>query len=399
MTEQEQAQALARWLDQPAGTPPPEGLDADVIESVYALHPDAAPALSLSADDILAGMDGFGVADEASQPAAEGMPPTPVRVATPWWRAANRVAGIGVLLATAATLMLVLLPVTFDQAESPVVGAVDMAENRSAATVPDPIVSVAEAEPEVEASAEVVASAGATAAAQTGPMDAYTAAGDAVADAGEIVQNEYRMEQQQRFGEGNLIPELQAAGDELDAVAVLDEIAPPSAVRTRRAEPSELGPGAVRQDIAFGLAEQAETKTERTDASARSGAVPTDLDDSWRSSVDAGTLGDIDRALAMAEAEARAGRPAQAAEAVIGYLGYPDLAGQYIAGRTAQWYLDAGDVGAANSAIQRGLALSSDNTSFRSLLLLLYGDVLQRQGNPQGADVQWSEAAALNRSR
>ena len=44
MTPDEQATQLATWLDQPAGAEAPEGLDADVVEAVYALRPDLAPA-------------------------------------------------------------------------------------------------------------------------------------------------------------------------------------------------------------------------------------------------------------------------------------------------------------------------------------------------------------------
>jgi len=53
MTEEEQARLLAEWLDAPAGTPPPEGIDADALETAYMLRPDLAPPLRDLADDIL----------------------------------------------------------------------------------------------------------------------------------------------------------------------------------------------------------------------------------------------------------------------------------------------------------------------------------------------------------
>ncbi len=51
MNEQQQAQALAQWLER--GGPPPEGLDPEVLATVYALRPDLAPEPTLGADDIL----------------------------------------------------------------------------------------------------------------------------------------------------------------------------------------------------------------------------------------------------------------------------------------------------------------------------------------------------------
>lgn len=51
--EETQAESLARWLEQPPGTPPPEDVDIDVLEAMYALRPELAPAPRLSVDDIL----------------------------------------------------------------------------------------------------------------------------------------------------------------------------------------------------------------------------------------------------------------------------------------------------------------------------------------------------------
>lgn len=54
--EENQARALADWLEAPPGTDPPEGVDDDVLEAIYALHPERAPAPRVSVDDILAGV-------------------------------------------------------------------------------------------------------------------------------------------------------------------------------------------------------------------------------------------------------------------------------------------------------------------------------------------------------
>lgn len=53
MSVEQQAQALADWLADNPGAEPPAGVDTDVIEAVYSLRPDLAPAPRVSMDDIL----------------------------------------------------------------------------------------------------------------------------------------------------------------------------------------------------------------------------------------------------------------------------------------------------------------------------------------------------------
>lgn len=55
MNTETQASLLAEWLDHP-GTPPPEGLDPEVVQAAIALRPELAPAPSVTVDDILAGI-------------------------------------------------------------------------------------------------------------------------------------------------------------------------------------------------------------------------------------------------------------------------------------------------------------------------------------------------------
>jgi hypothetical protein len=76
-TIEEQAAQLARWLDEHPGSAPPEGVDPDVLESIYALRPDLAPAPSFSVDDILADIttgpfaDILAVTDSTEPPGGE----------------------------------------------------------------------------------------------------------------------------------------------------------------------------------------------------------------------------------------------------------------------------------------------------------------------------------------
>jgi hypothetical protein len=69
MSDETQAQALAEWLAAPPGTAPPSGLDPEVIEAVYALRPEMAPAPRVSVEDILADVvSGPVSAPDASEP-------------------------------------------------------------------------------------------------------------------------------------------------------------------------------------------------------------------------------------------------------------------------------------------------------------------------------------------
>ncbi len=52
MTEEQQAQWLAQWLEDPT-SPPPEGLDPEVIEALGVLRPDWVPNARVTVQDIL----------------------------------------------------------------------------------------------------------------------------------------------------------------------------------------------------------------------------------------------------------------------------------------------------------------------------------------------------------
>ncbi len=57
MSENHEAQALARWLEEHPGQAPPADVDPEVIEALYALRPDLAPAPDLRIEDILAAVE------------------------------------------------------------------------------------------------------------------------------------------------------------------------------------------------------------------------------------------------------------------------------------------------------------------------------------------------------
>ena len=96
MTPEEQAQNLAEWLEQNPGSPAPEDVDPQVVEAVYVLRPDLAPAPRVTVDSILERVEEGPYAAEKS-PAAR-----PVRPRMWAWR------GLGGLAAAAAVLLIAL---------------------------------------------------------------------------------------------------------------------------------------------------------------------------------------------------------------------------------------------------------------------------------------------------
>lgn len=465
MTEQEQAQALSRWLEQPAGTPPPEGLDPEVVESVYAMRPDLAPELTLGADDILAGFDfGSAIAPEIGDESpgvvtlSDGgapMPQTPVKEAPKPLFSANRVAGLGVLMATAATLLLVALPAIQSDLSRMEPGAVQSEEVAAMPSAPssarqaDPIASVADEEGEGWAEAEAdepVQIADAKQQANTElPVEdlALEVEGDAVADAGDLDQAdgydknmEYAPEQRARMtGEDTLIPEVQAGlakdGASDDAVVALDEdlelaeeefaapaTAPPmeavpsadygyeggayedvDSVESKKSRPSKRNQKKDRADQS-GADLQTAAAAEEVAQSSRDQANPDDYDPSfWRATTDAATAAEVDKALTAARAEAQLGNHAKAGEIMSAMVKPPSDAGAFAAIEAAQYLLQAGDTRGALTIAQRGLGFTSGDSAVRSKLYTLYGLALDAGGNSAEAEVQYEEASRLNRSR
>jgi hypothetical protein len=121
--------ALHAWLNSPPGQPPPATLDAAVIEAATALRPDLAPPLRVTIDDVLAEL--------SEGPLAESAPPTPISLdaarkrRVPWWAW----SGIGVAAMAATTLLFV----------APIAHMVDKAPSYKAA---GPVTGVATRSPQ-----------------------------------------------------------------------------------------------------------------------------------------------------------------------------------------------------------------------------------------------------------
>lgn len=122
MTEDQQAELLARWLEE--GGPPPGGVDDDALEAMFALRPNLAPGPRLSVDDILAGVQTGPLAAPVVGASGGGQAPMPPGASLgappehapelgsssrrrPWFLAAFGVAGAGGLAAAALALVVV----------------------------------------------------------------------------------------------------------------------------------------------------------------------------------------------------------------------------------------------------------------------------------------------------
>jgi hypothetical protein len=129
MNEDNQAKELARWLEGESGAAPPEGIDPEVLEAIYALKPAQAPPPSLTVDDILMGVTSGPLATSAPPVTAAGgaggeVVPFPKGASVPevnpepttapantsplrWFAALGGAGGVGMLLAAAATFLVV----------------------------------------------------------------------------------------------------------------------------------------------------------------------------------------------------------------------------------------------------------------------------------------------------
>jgi hypothetical protein len=211
-TIEEQAAQLARWLDEHPGSAPPEGVDPDVLEAIYAMRPELAPAPSFSIDDILAEITTGPFASSGSGPEATAEPsgaeivplPTPelerdddteeapatgvVDLATerrrrrPWlWSAAGAVA--------AAAMALIVITPFVEKGVPDAVFESEQAQMPAASPEPAPIAELEQdgwpppARPDVEQSGESKEKSPAAAAAFAPPGDGTMLEPDAAVDA------------------------------------------------------------------------------------------------------------------------------------------------------------------------------------------------------------------------
>lgn len=422
MSEQEQAEALAVWLSEPVGTPPPAGLDPEVLEGVYALQPERAPAPVLTVEDILGGpIQGVEVAPMPPDVPLLPQGPNMVSEAPRRLPSANRLAGLGVLLATAAALVLVLLPQGVpSESEQTMLAEPEVFEDAVAAAPPPPpapVTARAPAAPPMEEAPAVEAQ--------------KTRDDDAVADALGEAKTEFAEERRADAFDEPMGAEMDEADEFEDAVADLDleaeEMEPGMAFGSDGAIPEAEGSvagasgGVVGGMIADELF-QAKSGSKRAPSS-RSAAAPAapaaDMpvssepapqadpvqrpsalsgigpDSSWKDSLDENSLSLVQDALAIAKTEAQRGRPSRAAQVLGPWIAPPVASGHHCAAQAAQYYMQAGLAQQAAQTALLGTKLGVDGGASTVWLWAVYGDALAAQGLPDEANAAWSTAVQM----
>lgn len=390
--------ALGRWLDAPPGSAPPSELDDDVVETVYALRPDLAPAPRLTADDILASVTVGPLASSAAGASAaevhggQGADVVPFpsrarrddaetntathtassegasarRAPGRLWMWVGGTGGLGMALVAAATLVLVATPALQRSAS--------FEAGSPAASAPD----VAQAE-------QAPASAAAQAPAQSGELAPPTklAPPGGTAIAGLERRDPVLPMADAGRGEATLIPELEDVERQVadaDAVEGKVEAEGGDAVASADEESPMLAaaPAAVvsARDEGGGEAGLTELRAKAAKRPSSSG---------WRKGVGADALTRIDAAIASAASARGSGDPTTAAGLLAAEVGPPARAGQYLAALAGEDYLTAGNAAAAAAIAERGLALSGSASPERSWLLVVQGDALRALGDTAGA--------------
>jgi predicted negative regulator of RcsB-dependent stress response len=136
-------------------------------------------------------------------------------------------------------------------------------------------------------------------------------------------------------------------------------------------------------------------------ASLRAAAMPADYSGTWYTrALDASALGRFESALSAAATEAASRQYGAASATCAALLSDPDYrVAQDMAIRGARYALDAGDPATALSLVRRGRARSSANTPFLAYLLRLEGEILEQQGDLEGARRAYEAAARYNAAR
>lgn len=456
MTPEMQASLLAEWLEKPPGTAPPEGVDSDALEAIYALRPELAPAPRVSIDDILAGVSEGPFARTAEVPIARtaevpiSEAPTEIEdevivEADPETgrgevvdfaaarRRRMRVWGAIGTMAAAALILFTVLP------------ADDGFENLAKeAPTADPVAQVAS--PEAVQTAEdydrpnedLAQAANALEEAEappappakqerTGRYDALQNLSSADVDAGDLsdglalsgggasygpAPEDLELDDsEQKAAEPEPEPALAGLGyveaEEAQDEAAYDDfaydtldVAQPAASESRKTrgswgnrEKDESPKSSSRASSSSTAgssaydAPAAEPEPIPSDLDAlRAAAFPSDYSASWylRALDDEG-LDRVDAAISSGDYAA--------------LISDPDpRVGQDFAGRAAQQAASSSS-SKALGYVNEGLRRSSANTPFLSRLYALQGQILEAQGDVEGAKAAYTNAANLNRAR
>lgn len=414
MSRDDEGRDLARFLASGA-TEDAEALDNDVREAVFAIRPDLAPAPRVSAADILATVTRGPLAEEVDPttpaslrsregaevvtfPGADEVPepeaadasapaePDPVPRSR-WWRWVGGTSGAGLLLAVAATLLLVTRPSVEQAITAPPVTKAAPAAAAEAEEA-EPITPPPSADAEVRKQDLSPPPADPIAEPTRRPAERRTAYRD-----GPARQFEKAVETDLTAGgrvRSRSVRVPSSTTYDGDAVAQLEDLA---------LEVDELNEAI--PELSAGVAAEAKTESVTNLDALRGQADPSDRSkDAWRTGVTGDRLAKIDEAVARADQARLAGDRARAADELAALAGTPPAqTAQHFAALAAEDYYASQQAGRAVETLREALTLGQDNTPERSRVLYLLGLGLEAQGQPEAAADAFREAAEDNRKR
>lgn len=436
MTPEQQASLLAEWLDSP-GSPPPDGLDPDVVESMLVLRPELAPAPRVSLDDILAGVsegpfhgDAAGDGEQARRsevPISQGGAEI-IDFAARRRRRTRIWGGVGAVAAAALVLFTVLpsgdalmeaAPTSLEDAQAEFEqqerGRVqDQARRSNADPAPEPAAAPAPDAPgggEVKQAVKPAAPPPAQQKASYSKEDLDEAPQDAPAELnpveGAARSASYGPEPTVEEEEATSAPS-RSSMDSLDLEAASSGGAQKESrdrrfggLRSGAAGTVAESDGVASMDDDFAYETQPEYNRSEglpTDLDGlRAAAVPGDYRSGWYiQSLDGAAY---DRFEAAVES-ARSAPSADAAAVCAALIDDADARiGQDMAFRAATYAWQGGDTSAALRYLRQGQNRSSLNTPFRANLYLLEGRILEQSGDVAGAQAAYTVAANLNQAR
>jgi hypothetical protein len=341
-----------------------------VVEAIYALRPDLAPAPRLGADDILASVTRGPLADATATPSSVGSregaevvvfpgdrvdaptvdsdPDLATRRTRRMWLWVGGTGGVGLALVAAATLALVALPGLRPEREqeAPVATAFPAAQQ---APPPRPAAELQKEADAVAPASSLDGKMGNQVAAPSEPAAGPPPAAVSRAARPDVSSGARDNEVQEMVGLG-------AVGGMKDEAAVIPEV-------TAAAE-SESNTGSAAMGAPAAKAEKAEAK-QKSDAYAQAA-----LDDD--------TLARIEDAVKRSE-RVRKKDPAAAAAILAEVIAPPADVGQTAAAMAAETRLEAGDADAAVEIARQGLALSEEPTPERARLVEIESAAVTQQ--------------------
>ncbi len=444
MNEELQAQALAAWLDacgSGAYIPAPPILDADVVEAIYALHPEFARPPRFNMDELLGELKHGPLAAKVQPPslpevevsvlAVEPANRAPVASRAPVAASRHRVeaapadtspraasrqgprpnervwtrwmtsGAVGFTAAAAAWLLVISGEPAHETAHE--AAATVTAAPAAPRPAPDAAVGAAPAGSglaEVAAaptSKAVVAEAALPSpatAAPAAPLAEVTVAEGAVGAAAGGIAPPLPPPPPQAAAQGLVVADAPA----VDAVATAPQRAPRDEEQALQAPSAPMATNAgntavIAESEAKSLKDASNVRRADVSAKAEMEADDADLSASgesagpsytdWRSGLSTDQRVRLEGAIASAEAQAQRGDPGAAARSLQPFIIQPARAGLNVAARAAEFALQANDPRLATSLCERALKLGGAGTQERSRV-----DALLTKARQQSATLQ-----------